>query len=87
VAQKEKVGYLFNIKTGELLRLNACMEDLNMIVSEILRDKYKYTCPKTDEEFLHMVDACKSCFDSTIVTDPVSTDPASDTETDTTTEA
>ena len=78
--QKEKVGYLFNIKTGELLRLNACMEDLNMIVSEILRDKYKYNCPKTDEEFLHMVDACKSSMNSIVVSpspDPVSLSPVS----------
>ena len=50
-----KTGYLFNIKNGELLRLETCMEDMNKIVSEILKDKYKKTIPKTDDEFLDMI--------------------------------
>jgi hypothetical protein len=50
-----KNGYLFNIKTGELLQLNAAMDDLNIIVSEIIRDKNKNTVVKTDDEFLHMI--------------------------------
>ena len=50
-----KTGYLFNIKTGELLQLNTCMESLNKVVSEILKDKYKTSAPKTDEEFLEMI--------------------------------
>jgi len=50
-----KTGYLFNIKNGELLRLDSCMEDMNKIVSEILKDKYKKTIPKTDDEFLDMI--------------------------------
>ena len=52
---REKSGFLFNIKTGELLKLNASFEDLNAIVSTILKDKYKMSAPKTDEEFLQNV--------------------------------
>jgi len=54
-----KIGYLFNIKSGELLRLETCMEDMNKIVSEILKDKYKKTVPKTDDEFLDMIQEIK----------------------------
>ena len=54
-----KKGYLFNIKNGELLRLETSMEDMNKIVSEILKDKYKKTIPKTDDEFLEMIQEIK----------------------------
>jgi hypothetical protein len=43
---------LFNIKTGEILRLNATFEDLTIIVVELLRGKYESHLPKTNEEFL-----------------------------------
>jgi hypothetical protein len=43
---------LFNIKTGEILRLNATFEDLTIIVVELLRGKYERKPPKTNEEFL-----------------------------------
>lgn len=43
---------IFNIKTGEILRLNACFEELTTIVVELLRGKYEPHKPKTNEEFL-----------------------------------
>jgi hypothetical protein len=43
---------LFNIKTGEILRLNATFDELTVIVVELLRGKYEKTSPKTNEEFL-----------------------------------
>jgi hypothetical protein len=43
---------IFNIKTGEILRLNATFEELTIIVIELLRGKYENTAPKTNEEFL-----------------------------------
>jgi hypothetical protein len=52
---QHKNGYLFNIKTGELLQLNASMDELNIIVSEILKDKNKSTVWKTDDEFVNMI--------------------------------
>ena len=43
---------IFNIKTGEILRLNATFEELTTIVVELLRGKYMTHKPKTSEEFL-----------------------------------
>lgn len=43
---------IFNIKTGEILRLNATFDELTMIVVELLRGKYESQKPKTNEEFL-----------------------------------
>jgi hypothetical protein len=43
---------VFNIKTGEILRLNATFEELTTIVVELLRGKYERQKPKTNEEFL-----------------------------------
>jgi hypothetical protein len=47
-----KVFKIFNIKTGEILRLDASMEDLNYIMTELLVGKYAELVPKTDDEFL-----------------------------------
>ncbi len=47
-----KVFKIFNIKTGDVLRLDASMEDLNYIMTELLVGKYKELVPKTDDEFL-----------------------------------
>lgn len=47
-----KVFKIFNIKTGEILRLDASMEDLNYIITELLLGKYKELVPKTDDEFI-----------------------------------
>ena len=43
---------IVNIKTGEILKLNATFEDLTTIVVELLKGKYEPICPKTDEEFV-----------------------------------
>ena len=43
---------LVNIKTGEILRLNATFDDLTTIVVELLKGRYDTEMPKTDEEFL-----------------------------------
>lgn len=43
---------LFNIKTGEILRLNASFEELTTIVVELLKGKYETQKRKTNEEFL-----------------------------------
>jgi hypothetical protein len=41
---------VFNIKTGEILRLNATFDELTIIVVELLRGKYERTNPKSNEE-------------------------------------
>jgi hypothetical protein len=41
-----------NIKTGEILRLNASFDELTLIVVELLKGRYDNDLPKTDEEFL-----------------------------------
>jgi hypothetical protein len=44
---------LFNIKTGELWKLDASLDELTKIVVELLRDKYeKVFVAKTDEQFI-----------------------------------
>ena len=48
---------LFNIKTGEILRLNASFEEMSIIVVELLKGKYESQKPKTDEEFLQNCEA------------------------------
>ena len=50
--EKEKTFKLFNIKTGELWFLAASTDELTDIIVELLRDKYKSHCKKTDEEFI-----------------------------------
>jgi hypothetical protein len=50
-ANKREVR-VFNIKTGEILRLNATFDTLTTIVVELLRGKYENHRPKTNEEFL-----------------------------------
>jgi hypothetical protein len=47
---------IFNIKTGEIFRLDATTEELNNIVISILKGKYSKIPIKTDEEF---VEECK----------------------------
>jgi hypothetical protein len=43
---------LFNIRTGEVLLLNATYEELTTIVVALLRGKYEQEPPKDDETFL-----------------------------------
>jgi len=49
---EKKVFKLLNIKTGEIMVLNATMEELTHIVVSILQGKYLEHEPKTDEEFI-----------------------------------
>lgn len=50
--EKNKQFKLFNIKTGEIYRLEATTEELGNIVIELLKGKYTESVPKSDEEFL-----------------------------------
>jgi hypothetical protein len=50
--EDEKMFKLFNIRTGELLRLDATNEVLTFIVIELIKSKVRKTIPKTDEEFI-----------------------------------
>jgi len=47
-----KAFKIFNIKTGDILRLDATMDDLNYIMTELLVGKYQEIIPKTDDEFI-----------------------------------
>jgi len=44
---------LFNIRTGEILRLEASMDELNHIVLTLLKAKFQNQIVKTDEEFVN----------------------------------
>ena len=48
-----KAFKIFNIKTGDILRLDATMDDLNYIMTELLVGKYQEIIPKTDDEFIY----------------------------------
>lgn len=49
----EKIFKIYNIKTNELLTLNATIEDLNYIVISILKGRFTKTKEKTLEEFIY----------------------------------
>ena len=51
-----KVFRLYNVKNNHLLRLNASVEELNLVVKTILKCRYIKAALKTDEEF---IDDCK----------------------------
>ena len=53
--EKEKEFKLLNIKTGELLKLEANMDDLNFIMLAILKGKYSKNEVLTDEEFIETI--------------------------------
>ena len=55
---EEKVFKIFNIKTGEILRLDATMDDLNTIITTLLQGKFQEPIKKTDEEF---IEDCQNC--------------------------
>lgn len=44
---------IFNIKTGEIIRLDATMEELSHIMLLLLKGKFQEPVKKTDEEFIH----------------------------------
>jgi len=54
----DKVFKIFNIKTGEIMRLDATMEDLNTIITTLLKGKFQEPIKKTDEEF---IEDCQDC--------------------------
>jgi hypothetical protein len=49
----EKIFKIYNIKTNELLTLNATIEELNYIVISILKGRFMKTKDKTLEEFIY----------------------------------
>jgi hypothetical protein len=49
---QKKKGYLFNVKTNELLQLNGNVEDWSIIIIELIQHLFKEKLKKTDEEFL-----------------------------------
>jgi hypothetical protein len=53
---EDKVFRLYNVKNNHLLRLNASVEELNLVVKTILKCRYIKAALKTDEEF---IDDCK----------------------------
>ena len=53
-----EVFRLFNIKTGELLRMEASMGDLNNIMSSLLLSRYTEQVEQTNNQFV------KTCVDS-----------------------
>jgi hypothetical protein len=50
---KDKTVKIFNIKTGELLRVNATDDELTEIIVEILKGKYTETKPVCDTDFVN----------------------------------
>lgn len=79
MTKQYKTGYLFNVKTGELLQLQASMEELNLIVREMIKDKFKEEIPKTDPEFLQHIYDTRGY--------PVAQEDESETESDQASEA
>jgi hypothetical protein len=51
-SQKEKVFRLFNIKTGELLKLDGSMVELNEMMTILLCSRFSEPYIKTDDEFI-----------------------------------
>jgi hypothetical protein len=49
----KKVFKLFNIRSGEILRLEASMDELNHIMLTLLKIKYQERVVKTDEDFIN----------------------------------
>jgi len=49
----EKIFKIYNIKTNELMTLNATIEELNYIVISILKGRFTKTKEKTLEEFIY----------------------------------
>lgn len=49
---QDKVFKIFNIKTGEIMRLDATIDELNTIMITLLKGKFQEPIKKTDEEFI-----------------------------------
>ncbi len=50
--EKKKQYKLFNIKTGELIKINATKEDLTDIIKILLKNRYQKENKKPDDEFI-----------------------------------
>lgn len=50
--EENKKFKILNIKNGELMEMNATLEELNYIMIALIQGKYMEHKPKTDEEFL-----------------------------------
>ncbi len=50
--EKKKEYKLFNIKTGELIRIDATKEDLTDIIKILLKNRFQKESKKSDEEFI-----------------------------------
>jgi hypothetical protein len=50
--EDEKQFKILNIKTGEVMRLNATMDELNYIMNALLQGRFSEHEIKTDEEFI-----------------------------------
>ena len=51
----EREFRIFNIKTGELLTLNADFKDLNTIIRTVIKGKYIDTNKFSDDEFIDYI--------------------------------
>lgn len=52
--EKKKEYKLFNIKTGELIRIDATKEDLTEIIKILLKNRFQKESKKSDEEFIRI---------------------------------
>ena len=50
---EEKVFKIFNIKTGEILRLEASMDDLNTVITTLLNGRFQEPVKKNDADFIN----------------------------------
>lgn len=55
IGRPERKFRLFNIKTGEILELNASMTDLTTIMAAVLSNKFMCITKKSDDEFLETI--------------------------------
>ena len=56
--KKKRNSYLFNIKTGEWLSLNASLEQLSFVMLQLLHGKFHRDKYKTDDEFVNEIKDC-----------------------------
>lgn len=54
---------ILNIKTGEIIQLDATMDELNHIMLLLLKGKFQEPIKKTDEEFIHDCQRIHDCIE------------------------
>jgi len=63
----KKTFKIFNIKTGEILRLDATMDELHTVMIALLKGKYYEEVVKSDEEFIRECEVyMEKCFPPTV---------------------